>query len=447
MSVTTTVHVPPGPKLPKAIQGAWFLLDQRGFMEGLGRRYGTAFTINVPFYRRAVVISDPVWAKQLYLAPADTVGNSEPSLELVLGTGSIFGLTGAAHRRRRKLLVPPFHGKRMRAYEDLIEQETLTEIGAWPQGREFAVMPSTMRITLNIILRAVFGAEGAELDELRALMPPMVESGSRLALMPWLHHDLGRFSPWGRYQRMRRAYDTVVGRLIDRIEADPHLDDRDDVLSLMLRARYDDGSAMSRGDLADELLTLIAAGHETTATTLAWAIERLRRHPDVLQELVAQVDARESALLQATIFETQRTRSVIDSTARKVLVPSITLGPWVIPKGYTVIVDAPMTHHQSSVYADPYRFNPHRFLGNTPDMYAWVPFGGGDRRCLGAAFANLEMMIVLRTILGRYRLETTSSPGEKQYNRGVAFTPRRGGLAIVHPRTVPAVRDHTRERA
>ena len=302
--------------------------------------------------------------KQFFQTRTDVVRNVEPNLDLVLGPGSTFGLQDEEHRRRRKLLVPPFHGKRMRAYEGLVEEETLKEIATWPEGREFAVLPSTNRITLNVILRAVFGAEGTEFDALRKVMPPLVALGSQLVFLPWLHRDLGRWSPWGRFLGLRRQFDEIVGSLIDRVAADPNLEQRDDVLSLMLQSRYEDGTAMSRSDLADELFTLLAAGHETTATQLAWAVERLRRHPGVLSRLVDEVDAGGSDLLQATINEVQRNRPVIDGAARQVIAPTMPLGQWVIPHGYTVQVDIPLTHQYA--YPDPDRFDPDRFLDSRP---------------------------------------------------------------------------------
>jgi cytochrome P450 family 138 len=430
--MTAAAHLPPGPRWPVSLQGAAYLASRRRFMHALGRRYGTAFTVKLPFFGSTVIISDPTMVKQFFQTRTDVVRNVEPNLDLVLGPGSTFGLQDEEHLRRRKLLVPPFHGKRMRAYENLVEEETLKEIATWPEGREFAVLPSTNRITLNVILRAVFGAQGAEFDALRKVMPPLVALGSQLVFLPWLHRDLGPWSPWGRFLGLRREFDVIVQSLIDRVAADPNLEQRDDVLSLMLQSRYEDGTAMSRSDLADELFTLLAAGHETTATQLAWAVERLRRHPRVLSRLVDEVDAGGSDLLQATIHEVQRSRPVIDGAARQVIAPAMPLGRWVIPHGYTVQVDIPLTHQNA--YPDPDRFDPDRFLTENPDLYSWVPFGGGTRRCLGAAFANMEMNVVLRTILREFRLVPTTSREERLHSRGVAFAPSEGGRAVVYRR-------------
>jgi cytochrome P450 family 138 len=438
--MTASAHLPPGPRWPVPVQGIAYLASRRRLMHALGKRYGSAFTVRLPFFGRTVIISDPALVKQFFQTRTDVVRNVEPNLDLVLGPGSTFGLQDEEHRRRRKLLVPPFHGKRMRSYEGLVEEETLKEVATWPEGREFAVLPSTNRITLNVILRAVFGAEGTEFDALRMVMPPLVALGSQLVFLPWLHRDLGRWSPWGRFLALRGEFDTIVGSLIDRVAADPNVAERDDVLSLLLQARYEDGTAMSRSDLADELLTLLAAGHETTATQLAWAVERLRRHPGVLSRLVDEVDSGGSDLLQATINEVQRNRPVIDGAARQVIAPEMPLGQWVIPHGYTVQVDIPLTHQNA--YPDSDRFDPDRFLVESPDLYSWVPFGGGTRRCLGAAFANMEMNVVLRTLLREFRLVPTKAREERLHSRGVAFAPRGGGRAVVYRRIQSSAERH-----
>jgi cytochrome P450 len=406
-------------------------------MRGLRDRYGDAFSVNVPVFGRATVISAPAQVKQLFTAGPDVVENLEPNLGRVLGPGSLFALTGAEHRRQRKLLVPPFHGRRLATYEEIIEEEAVREMASWPQNRAFATLPSMMRITLNAILRAVFGAEGAEFARLRALLPPAVTLGSRLAVAPIPKIDLGRWSPWGRFRIMRREYDAIVEELIAKAE-DDDLDRRDDVLALLLQSRYEDGSRMSRADLADQLLTLLAAGHETTATTLAWTVERLRRHPDLLGELVEENDAGGHALREATILEVQRTRPVIDLVGRQVKADVLELGPWVLPKGSTVLVGISLIHDDESLFPNPRAFDPHRFLDAKPDLYQWIPFGGGTRRCVGAAFATMEMNVTLRTLLRDFTLVPTAERDERWHSRGVANAPARGGLAVVRRRRSPA---------
>jgi cytochrome P450 len=409
-------------------------------MRRMRARYGDAFTVNVPIFGRAVVISDPGEVKQLFTAGPDLVENLEPNLGRVLGPGSLFALTGKEHRRQRKLLVPPFHGRRLAAYERIVEEETVRAMASWPQGRSFATLPSTMRITLNAILRAVFGAEGEEFTRLRTLLPQTVTLGSRLAVLPIPDVGRGRWSPWGRFRALRHEYDAIVERLIAKAERDD-LDARDDVLALMLQSRYDDGSGMTHGEIADQLLTLLSAGHETTATTLAWAVERLRRHPAVLAELVEEVDAGGDTLLQATITEVQRTRPVIDLVGRQVKADRFTLGRWTLPKGSIALVGITLIHEDASLFPNPSAFDPSRFVDARPDLYQWIPFGGGTRRCIGAAFASMEMNVVLRTLLRDFTLLPTADRAERWHSRGIAGAPAKGGRAVVRrrePRVAPA---------
>jgi cytochrome P450 family 138 len=434
----TGVTLPPGPSTPRFVQGAYALTVPLRGMRQMRERYGDAFTVNVPIFGRALVISDPAEIRQLFLAGSGTVDNLDRNLGRVLGPGSLFALTGDEHHRQRKLLIPPFHGRRLAAYEKIVEDETVREMASWPHDRPFATLPSMTRITLNVILRAVFGAEGAEFAELRALLPHAITVGSRLAVLPLPRIRIGRWSPWGRFWAIRREYDAIVERLVRKAERDRNLDERDDILALMLQSRYDDGSAMSRADLADQLLTLLAAGHETTATTLAWAVERLRRHPAVLDALVEEVDAGGSALRQATILEVQRTRPVIDLVGRQVKVDGYRLGRWTLPKGYAVLVSITLIHDNEALFPNAQAFDPYRFLDARPDLYQWIPFGGGTRRCLGASFAAMELNVVLRTMLRDLTLVPTTEPGERWHSRGVANAPGKGGRAVVRRRTVAA---------
>lgn len=432
------VRLPPGPRIPKMALGMAFLALRHRVITVLGRRYDGAYTIDLPIFGRTVVISDRVLVKDLFTTSGDLVHRAS-NLGAVLGPGSTFSLDGPAHLQRRKLLVPAFHGKRMGGYEAIVEEEVRREIADWPIGIEFETLEPMMRITLNAILRAVFGARGAALDELRELLPPMVPLASRMVVMPArLRRDLGPWSPWGRVERSRRRYNEIIAGLIAEARSDPDFADRSDVLALMLHARYEDGSAITDSHIADELLTLLTAGHETTATTLAWTIERLRRHPRLLSRLTAEADAGGSELRQATIWEVQRTRPVIEATVR-VTQARIKLGDWVIPEGTTIIVGIAASHESERNFADPAAFDPDRFLGATPDTYTWIPYGGGIRRCIGAAFANMEMNVTLATLLREFEFGTTYSAGERRHSRGVAIAPGGGGRAVVYPRT-PVVR-------
>ena len=428
------VRLPPTPPVPRLIQGLGFTASRKWTVAQIVRRYGDVFTLQLPVFGRTVIVADPALAKELFMANTEDVGNIQPNLSRVLGSGSVFALDGTDHRQRRRLLTPPFHGKSIRNYEAIFEEETLREAQSWPEGTPFETLEPMMRITLNAILRAVFGADGTHLDELRRIIPPWVTLGSRLAVLPTPARTYGRFSPWGRLARYRRRYDEVIGRLIDAVQADPDFDERDDVLALLLKSTYEDGSSMSRQDIGDELLTLLAAGHETTAATLGWAFERISRHPDVLARLAAEADTEDNEYRQAVILEVQRVRTVIDFAGRHVYAPSFNLGEYTIPQGYSIVVALSQMHHRAQEFPDPDRFDPHRFLGQRPPTFAHIPFGGGTRRCVGAAFANVEMDIVLRTVLRHFVIETTDAPAEKTHSRGVAYTPKSGGRVTVHRR-------------
>ena len=431
------VNLPPGPRLPMVLQGVAYAVSRTWTYKQIARRYGEVFTMHIPVFGRTVILADPQLAKQLFIANTDDVGNIQPNLSRVLGSGSVFALDGADHRLRRKLLTPPFHGKSIKNYEKIFEEETLRESASWPEGQAFETLEPMMRITLNAILRAVFGADGERLDELRRIIPPWVTLASRLAVLPTPTRTYGRFSPWGRLAEYRRQYDRVIDKLIDDVKAAPNFDSRDDVLALLLRSTYEDGSAMSRKDISDELLTLLAAGHETTASTLGWAFERITRHPEVLAALVEEADTETNEYRQAVILEVQRVRTVIDFAGRHVFAPTFEIGEWVIPQGYSIVVAISRLHDRMQEFPDPERFDPQRFVGTRPPTFAFLPFGGGTRRCVGAAFANVEMDVVLRTVLRHFIIEITTAPDEKVHSRGVAYTPKDGGRMIVHRREVP----------
>lgn len=431
----SNAKLPPGPSIPSSLQIVRAVLSPRLGLPRLRARYGDTFTIQLPLYGKAVVISDPAEVKQLYRTSPEIADNLDANLGRVLGSGSLFAITGEQHRKQRKLLVPPFHGRRLGAYEQIVEQEALAEFASWPQDRRFATLPSMRRLTLNIILRAVFGARAAESDRLRELLPRLVALGSKLAVLPVPEHGVGPWKPWQRFRESRAEYDRIIAGMIDRAEQDADVDERDDVLALLLQSRYDDGSRMERGEIADQLLTLLSAGHETTANTLAWAVERLRRHPAVLRELVEEADAGGSALRAAAITEVQRTRPVVILTERKIKAAGLQLGRWWLPKDSIVFTSIDLMHRDPQLFPAPDTFDPHRFVDAKPDTYQWIPFGGGNRRCIGAAFATMEMDVVLRTMLREFTLLPTAEPGERWRSRGVAHAPAKGGRAVLRRRT------------
>ncbi|PQP50775.1 cytochrome P450 [Mycolicibacterium austroafricanum] len=433
-ATTDPVRLPPGPRLPKLLQGLVMLTARQQAVSALHRRYGSEFTVNVPILGRTVVLSDPALVKDVYSSPRDLIVRPGHNLGETIGPGSTFSLEGDEHLERHRLLVPPFHGKRVRGYEPIIEEEVRKEISGWPEGEEFETLEPMMRITLNAILRAVFGAEGGALARLRELIPRAVALGSRFVLLPAAaRRDLGAWSPGGRYQRIRDEIDEVINQLSAEARSDPGFEDRGDVLTMLLQARTENGEHIPDAHIADELVTMVVAGHETTATQLSWAIERLRRHPELLVRLTDEVDAGGSDLRQAVIWETQRTRPVIDNVPRRTK-RRIRLGSWIIPEETNMFVSIQLAHADDRNYTQPESFDPDRYTQGAPKPPAWIPFGGGINRCVGAGFANMEMDVTLRTLLQELRFVPTDAPDEPLWDRGVALAPKRGGRAVVFKR-------------
>ena len=441
-ATTEPVRLPPGPRIPKIVPTIVILAAaQHRWVPVLGRRYGGTFTSNLPYFGKTVFISDPILVKDVWSTSDDLLVRPTNLLGPVFGPGSTFSLTGKEHLQRRKLVLPAFHGKGVKSFEHIVEEEVMNETANWPEGREFETLETMGRLTLNSILRAMFGEEGDELDELRRIMPAMVSIGSLLRLMPSVvGRDYGRWSPGGRKSRLRRRFDTAIDSLIAKARTDPNFEERSDVLAVLLQARYENGEPIPDRHIADELLTLVAAGHETTASQLAWTVERLRRHPELMSRLADEVDAGGSELRQATIFEVQRTRPNIEGSMR-IAKERIRLGDWVLPAGTMVLVDFQLAHESEETFPDAASFNPDRFLGASPKPFRWIPWGGGVNRCLGAGFAAMEMDVALRTLLRDFRFAPTDAPGERRQNHGVSIAPARGGRAVVYRRTAAASSD------
>jgi hypothetical protein len=389
-----------------------------------------------PAFKHLVFVGAPELVRQVFAGSPKQLHFGAPNpIGKVTGRRSLFSLDEEQHLEQRRLILPPLHGERMHAYEAIAEEETLRELARWPEGRPHATTDPFMRITLNIILRAVFGiSEGPLMDELRIKTPQAVKLGSRITGMGPLHLDLGPRSPYGRFLALIQRFRWGVNTLLDQARRDPNIDQRVDVLSLLARARHeDDGSLLSDEEIQDQLTAVVAAGHETTANTLAWAVERLSRHPGILARLAAEADGAGKDLRQATIYELQRTRPVIPGTGRMVVRP-FELGDYILPAGTVIILAGPFLHYDPEVYPDPTRFDPDRFLGKRPDPNSWIPFGGGIRRCPGAAFAHMEMDIVLRTLLREIAINATAERGERMLFRGIAFAPGRGGRIVIRRR-------------
>jgi cytochrome P450 family 138 len=432
--------LPPGPTAPMPWQTLGIMMRQRPYLERQRRRFGPMFSINLLGLGQMVVLADPDLIKHTFMAPPDVLhAGSRSPLRKVLGDNSLLGIDEDQHMEQRKLLLPPFKGARMKAYEPLIEEIALAEIERWPVGTEFATAKSMQTITLRAILGAVFGATGTTLHELEELLPRWTELGQSLSRFPQAHHDLGPWSPWGKFVRLRAKVDKILDGLIDQTKRDPDLTERPDVLALMVQARREDGSELSNAEIRDQLVTMLAAGHETTAHTLSWAIERLRRHPDVLARLQEEADAGGSELREATILEVQRMRPVISFAGRHTMKP-FEVGGYRLPRGVLIGLSAGLTHYDPQLFPRPDRFDPDRFVGVRPGTYSWIPFGGGRRRCIGATFAHMELDVVLKLILQRVALAPTTARDERWHFKGVAWSPAEGGRALVTARRTPGER-------
>jgi cytochrome P450 len=415
------------------VQGIALLTVLSAVTPILGRRYGSTFTANLPVLGTVVVVSDAALAKDVF-ASSDLL-DRPTNLGEVFGPGSTFLLNGESHLERRKVLHPVFHGKRVDAYEHIIEEEVLRETANWPEGREFKTHESLNRLALNAILRAMFGDEPSALDELRSVVPTIVTLGSFLHQLPSVvQRDFGRWSLGGRLAQYRQRFDIAIDSLIAKARSDPAFDARNDVLAVLLRVRDDNGEPIPDRHIANELLTLVGAGHETTANQLAWILEQLRRHPQILERLAAEGDTGGSALRQATIYEAQRIRPTIVASFRRTKT-RVRLGDWILPEGINVVVNFQLAHESAANFPDPGSFNPDRFLNTNPTPFRWMPFGGGVNRCPGASFAHMEMDTALRTLLREFRFEPTDVRGERRRYRGVAIMPSRGGRAVVRRRT------------
>lgn len=423
---------PPQVRLPKLVQGLALTAFRRGALRRWVKQYGGILEFHVPFFGHCVAISDPTLVRSMCTAGPDVLTNYQPNLSTFFGPGSIFALDGARHHDRRRLLAPAFHGRRLRGHEAVIVEEVLRESANWPENREFPILEPMNRITVNVILRTVFGAEGEDLAQLREIVPQYARFGSAMVkYMPVPKLRSRRCSPWRRMDNVRRSFDRVICRLIDSAENDPGLTERTDVLALLLRSSTGDGSRMSRQDICDELVTLIGAGHETTTAALSWAFERLRRHPTVVAELVEEVDGGGSDFRRATILEVLRVRPVIDLPGRRVSAPYLDLGTWRIARDHNVFVSLADLQECPEVFPEPDRFDPNRFRDASLSAPTWLAFGYGARRCVGADFALNEMDVVLRTVLQHFEIHTDAAPGEKRRFRGVAFAPKRGGRIVL----------------
>jgi len=442
--------LPPGPRMPALLQtlGTWS--RPIAFLEKCRARYGRRFTTRLIGQPPLVMISDPEEIKEIFLAPPDVLhpGEGARILEPVVGRHSVILLDEAPHLEQRKLMLPAFHGERMQRLSGLMSELAEREVASWPREEPIALHPRFQRLTLEIILRAVFGLEGgSRLDSLREVLRRILAFGdSPLSLLPPLPAFLARRGPIAAFERLAVQTDALIFELIEERRREG--EEGEDVLALLLAARHEDGSPMSPEELRDELMTALVAGHETTASQLAWAFERLSREPAVLERLCEEIDGNAGEeYLTATINEILRHRPVLPNAEPRMVKKPIEIGGVHYPPGVVLIANAYLLHHDPAVYPDPYSFRPERFLAEPPGTYTWIPFGGGRRRCLGASFALLEMRLVLRAVLERCELQPATTPSETTRRRGITISPAAGGQVVLRERPIaeaPAEKDDSR---
>jgi cytochrome P450 len=425
----TDRSLPPGPAIPAFLQGLRYMRDPLAFLSGFRERYGDVFTVRFPYFGEIVYVASPELVKEVFTGSPAVLHAGEANatvLEPAVGANSVLTLDDEPHMRQRKLLLPPFHGERVRRYGELVREVTRRDMESWPVGKPFALRQHTQWITLAVILRAVFGiVDEARVERATRLIDEFSDRVTLITKFPNLRRDLGPFSPWRRFLRARAELDEFIYEEIELRRDEAGDEERDDVLSLLLRARDDDGNPMSDEELRDELLTVVGAGHETTATALAWAMERLLRSPRVLERLRESLAAGEDEYLDATVKETLRTRPVIPDVARKLTAP-ISIAGYQLPAGSFVLPAIAALHYREDIFPDPDEFRPERFLGGKVDNYAWIPFGGGVRRCVGAAFAEFEMRIVLREFVERAQLRAADPRPERVRIRNITLAPAKG---------------------
>jgi cytochrome P450 len=429
--------LPAGPRLPRLVQTLGFVFFPRPFIDGCRRRYGDVVTFSTLFDSRFVMVFDPEAVKQVFRAPPEQLraGEANAPLGPVLGARSVLLLDGAEHLRQRRLMLPSFHGERMRQYATVMREVADRAIDSWPVGEPFALLPSMHSLTLDVIMSAVFGVEeGPRQEELKRRVRAMVEpAGTRLGLLMMVLSG-GRFgapTELRRFQERRRHLDELIYEEIARRRTAVDLDSREDVFSMLLLARDEEGRAMTDQELRDELVTLLVAGHETTATGLAWSFELLLRNPVALDRLRAALAEQDKSYLEAVVKEALRVRPVVPGIGRVVRGEPYEVGGFLIPEGIEINPSIAAIHRRSDCYPDPGAFRPERFLGgDAPDTYTWLPFGGGTRRCLGASFATFEMQTVIRRVLERAHLKAVGRRPEKGVRKGVTIVPRRGVRVI-----------------
>jgi cytochrome P450 len=444
------LRTPPSVRLPRMVQTLWFGQRQTSFVFRQQAKFGDVWSAQGYVRGQPVVTSHPDHVRSLFTAPEAKVPTlaEESPLRPVLGPQSVLIANGPRHLRQRKLLLPPFHGEAIARYEQMIAEAAEREIARWAIGKPFALAPRMQAVTLDVIMAGIFGIEGrpkpgtlehALRTAIKGLTFVSTLPGAKLGELMNLGHD----EPFGLTWAALLVPDRLVHAVIRKRRAQSDLETRTDIMSLIMRARTEEGEALTDSELRDELMTLVLAGHETTANQLAWTWERLVRNPGAYAQLTSAVRGSDTAVaedaIEATIAESMRTRPVIPITGRRVSVPW-QLGEYGVPADTAVAISILLVHHRPDVYPDPFNFRPERWLGPAvgegrrfikPGTYEWLPFGGGTRRCLGATLAMAEQRVVLREMVKRLEIEQTDAKAERPVHRNVTMIPGKGGRVTI----------------
>jgi cytochrome P450 len=406
-------------------------------MEAGNKSYGDVWSLRLLGGTTFVFVSDPELIKKVFTADSEALhgGDANMIATALLGEKSVLLLDEREHMTQRKLLLPPFHGERMHRYHGLMERICEEELASWPLNEPLPLLPRMQTITVGVIMSAIFGVTGgARQETLRSRIRSLLNWGANPMRMGRLHlsHRRGT-APAQSFLRVRDPLDALIFEEIERARQDPRLEDRDDILAMLLQAQHDDGSPMTDREVRDQLMTLLIQGHTSTATALAWALERLMRHPDVFERLRAEMETGSEDYLDAVVKETLRLRPPLPMVARRVNRP-YRLGDYDLEVGTLIAPCIYLVHRRADLYPEPERFRPERFLEQPAGTYTWIPFGGGERHCLGRSFATAEIKAVLRTLTMQARLVPAEQRDEEIRRRGILFSPSRGARAVLEER-------------
>ncbi len=409
--------LPPGPPAPATVNTVRLIQRPLESLLGWHRRYGDVFTVPYLIFGTGVYVADPAAVRELMTGDQSDLhaGEANAPLSPVLGPSSVLVLDGPEHLRQRRLLLPPFQGSAVTQFREVIRDVAEAEVASWASNREIVLRDRMRALTFDVICRAVFGVtEPGRVERLRTALTAVIDAGAMFFLPGPFRRDFGPWSPWGRFKRRLALADRLIYEEIARRRADPDLEERTDVLSLLLRARDEEGQAMSDAELRDELMTM-----------LAFAFDLLLRHPQVLERLREELASGDDAYLEATVTESLRLRPVIDATERTLKKPRVIAG-WELPAGIRVYPAIVLIHRREDLYPESHRFRPERFLDGKAESYSWLPFGGGIRRCVGAALAQAEMAEVIRVVLEQVELEPVRPKADPVVMRGITLVPRHG---------------------